>query len=157
MEEVPHNKRLLFIHAGVHEAAPRQRTGGKRLDTEVRRHVMLEIGKARRKPPKAPQYDTHVWSLPKISETPTATDRTGSWATQDKDLPHHPENDSLAPEGSSQSALTIAAPPSLYALSVFEREWGEDSFSAYGFNLIMVAGYNEIASCKHPRLPTRCS
>jgi len=29
-------------------------------------------------------------------------------------------------------------------MAVFERQWGEDWFSAYGFTLIMVSGKNAI-------------
>ncbi|KAG4276762.1 hypothetical protein FPRO04_01260 [Fusarium proliferatum] len=35
--------------------------------------------------------------------------------------------------------------PRLHALAVFEREWGEDSFSAYGFTLIMTTGQNAMS------------
>ncbi|KAI1026277.1 hypothetical protein LB504_011351 [Fusarium proliferatum] len=35
--------------------------------------------------------------------------------------------------------------PTLYAFAVFEREWGEDSFSAYGFTLIMTTGQNAMS------------
>ncbi|KAK3723218.1 hypothetical protein LTR37_001941 [Vermiconidia calcicola] len=37
-------------------------------------------------------------------------------------------------------------PPLLHRLSVFEKEWGEDWFSAYGFTLMMVAGKNAMGS-----------
>ncbi|KAK3369883.1 hypothetical protein B0H63DRAFT_440165 [Podospora didyma] len=100
MEKPQEKKRILFLHANTHNPShTERRTRNKSLDSKVRRHLMVDIGKSRRKPSKAPQFDT---------------------------------------------LLTTA--PILHALSVFEKEWGEDWFSAYGFTLIIVAGRNALSS-----------
>ena len=149
MDQEALKKRLLFVHADVHKPVNQQRARSKRLDKEIRRHLMVDIGRARRKPPRAPQYDTHVWSLSRTSASPNYADPTDMWATLGSKRPQDPSNDNIAAEEGSQiTAPFIATSPWLHALSVFEREWGEDSFSAYGFTLIMVAGNNATKACK---------
>ncbi|KAK0709927.1 hypothetical protein B0T26DRAFT_652587 [Lasiosphaeria miniovina] len=147
MEGPPEKRRLLFIHAGPHNPITQRRTRSKSLDSKVRRHLMVDIGMSRRKPSKTPQFVTSVWSL---AETPGVLSRTGQGehsTSRDVDHPQAPAKDLVLTETAAQyTALYTAAPPILHALSVFEKEWGEDWFSAYGFTLIMVAGRNAMGS-----------
>ncbi|KAK3384709.1 hypothetical protein B0T24DRAFT_690039 [Lasiosphaeria ovina] len=147
MEGPPEKRRLLFIHADTRNPTTQRRTRSRSLDSKVRRHLMVDIGMSRRKPSKAPQFVTSVWSL---AETPGVVSRTGQGehsTSRDVDHLQVPAKDLVVPETAAQyTALYTAAPPILHALSVFEKEWGEDWFSAYGFTLIMVAGRNAMGS-----------
>lgn len=141
MEGPPKKRRFLFLHADARNPTTQRRTRSKSLDSKVRRHLMVDIGRSRRRPSKAPQFDTLVWSL---AETPGALSSTGQAAhSTSRDVRHLPvpAKDLVVPEAAAQyAALYTATSPILHALSVFEREWGEDWFSAYGFTLIMVTG-----------------
>ncbi|KAF5714764.1 hypothetical protein FGLOB1_3326 [Fusarium globosum] len=89
---------------------------------------MLDIGRARRKPSKDHQFVTLTWQAQK---------HTGKQESPKRRHYGH----SKIPE---KFQFTIST-PRLYALAVFEREWGEDSFSAYGFTLIMTTGQNAMS------------
>ncbi|KAK7594408.1 hypothetical protein V3481_005428 [Fusarium oxysporum f. sp. vasinfectum] len=89
---------------------------------------MLDIGKTRRKPSKDRQFVTLTWQTQKHTGKPESPKRR-----------HY--GHSKRPE---ECQATIST-PTLYALAVFEREWGEDSFSAYGFTLIMATGKNAMS------------
>jgi hypothetical protein len=49
-------------------------------------------------------------------------------------------------------APNLATMPTLDLLTAFEGEWGEDSFSAYGFTLMMVLGESALHSGQNERL-----
>ncbi|RKK98624.1 hypothetical protein BFJ71_g6633 [Fusarium oxysporum] len=89
---------------------------------------MLDIGKARRKPSKDRQFVTLTWQTQK---------HTGK--QESPKIRHY--GHSKTPE---ECQATIST-PTLHALAVFEKEWGEDSFSAYGFTLIMATGKNAMS------------
>jgi hypothetical protein len=145
MEGVPKKRLLLFLPADT-RTTPRH-TRSKSLDSKVRRHLMIDIGKSRRKPSKAPQFVTFVWPLTETSGAPSSTGQGRHSTSRDVDHLLVPAKDLVVPETTVQyTALYAATPPILHALSVFEKEWGEDSFSAYGFTLIMVAGRNAMGS-----------
>ncbi|KAI8414687.1 hypothetical protein FOFC_04304, partial [Fusarium oxysporum] len=127
MDKPPEEKRLLFINTNENNFPPR-RNQHNSIDSEVRRHVMLDIGKARRKPSKDRQFVTLTWQTQKHTGKPASPKRR-----------HY--GHSKRPE---EFQATIST-PTLYALAVFEREWGEDSFSAYGFTLIMATGKNAMS------------
>ncbi|KAL5626069.1 hypothetical protein FOBRF1_000412 [Fusarium oxysporum] len=127
MDKPPEEKRLLFINTNENNFPPR-RNQHNSIDSEVRRHVMLDIGKARRKPSKDRQFVTLTWQAQK---------HTGKQESPKRRQYGH----SKTPE---ECQATISM-PTLYALAVFEREWGEDSFSAYGFTLIMATGKNAMS------------
>ncbi|KAK2481013.1 hypothetical protein H9L39_06652 [Fusarium oxysporum f. sp. albedinis] len=130
MDKPPEEKRLLFINTNENNFPPR-RNQHNSIDSEVRRHVMLDIGKARRKPSKDRQFVTLTWQTQK---------HTGKQESPKRSHYGH----SKTPE---ECQATIST-PTLYALAVFEKEWGEDSFSAYGFTLIMATGKNAM-SCTY--------
>ncbi|EWY99388.1 hypothetical protein FOYG_03440 [Fusarium oxysporum NRRL 32931] len=127
MDKPPEEKRLLFINTNENNFPPR-RNQHNSIDSEVRRHVMLDIGKARRKPSKDRQFVTLTWQTQK---------HTGKQESPKRRHYGH----SKTPE---ECQATIST-PTLYALAVFEKEWGEDSFSAYGFTLIMATGKNAMS------------
>ncbi|KAH7266806.1 uncharacterized protein BKA55DRAFT_589329 [Fusarium redolens] len=127
MEEPPEKKRLLFINTNENNF-PYHRNHGNLISSKVRRHVMLDIGKSRRKPPKDRQYVTLTW------QTQKNTSREES-----SEIRYY--GNKTTPERCQVASGT----PTLYALAVFEKEWGEDSFSAYGFTLIMATGKNAVS------------
>lgn len=149
MEGPPKKRRLLFLHADTRNPTTQRRTRSKSLDTKVRRHLMVDIGMSRRKPSKAPQFVTFVWSLAETSEALSSTGQGEHSMSRDVDHSEVPAKDLVVPETAARyTALYTVTPPTLHTLSVFEKEWGEDSFSAYGFTLIMVAGRNAMGSSK---------
>ncbi|KAH7161697.1 hypothetical protein EDB81DRAFT_683664 [Dactylonectria macrodidyma] len=147
MEGPPKKRRLLFLHADTRNPPTQRRTRSKSLDSKVRRHLMVDIGMSRRKPSKAPQFVTFVWSSAETSGALSSTGQGEHSTSRDVDHLQVPAKDLVVPETAAQyTALYTAAPPILHALSVFEKEWGEDWFSAYGFTLIMIAGRNAMGS-----------
>ncbi|KAH8595355.1 hypothetical protein B0O99DRAFT_155028 [Bisporella sp. PMI_857] len=147
MEGPAKKRRLLFLHADTRNPTTQRRTRSKSLDSKVRRHLMVDIGMSRRKPSKAPQFVTFVWSLAETSGALSSTGQGEHSTSRDVDHLQVPVKDLVVPETAAQyTALYTAMPPILNALSVFEKEWGEDWFSAYGFTLIMVAGRNAMGS-----------
>ncbi|KAF5600218.1 hypothetical protein FPANT_2650 [Fusarium pseudoanthophilum] len=127
MQEPQEKKSLLFVHTNQTNF-PSRRNKHKSIDSEVRRHVKHDIGKARRKPSKDRRFVTLTWQTQKH--------------TYNQEMPksrHHDHSKTL------EESQVIMSTPTLYALAVFEREWGEDSFSAYGFTLIMTTGKNAMS------------
>lgn len=149
MERPPKKRRLLFLHADTRNPPTQRRTRSKSLDSKVRRHLMVDIGISRKKPSKAPQFNTFEWSLSSPSEALSSSCQDEDSASRDFSHLQVTAKGSAIPETSAQyTASNLSTPPILHALSVFEKEWGEDSFSAYGFTLIMVAGRNATGSSK---------
>ncbi|KAM7190497.1 hypothetical protein V8F33_009480 [Rhypophila sp. PSN 637] len=153
MESRQEHRRLLFLPVDVRDPTrtTRRRTRSKSLDYKVRHHLMVNIGKSRRKPPKAPHFVTLEWSLAESTglEAPSSVGQGEHSASQDVDHDHlHvPANDLVVPETADEyTTLSATTVPIIHALSVFEKEWGEDRFSAYGFALILVAGRNALCS-----------
>lgn len=150
MEGLPTERQLLFLHSDTRNPPTRHHTRNKLLDSKVRRHLMVEIGKSRRKPPKTPQFDTFVWSLAENSGTISSASHSEHSTTHDVSHLQVPAKDLVVPETAARyNARYATTAPTLHALSVFEKEWGEDQFSAYGFALIMVAGRNAMGSSKN--------
>lgn len=140
MSTPPEKKRFLFLHTNNHS---RNHTRVRSFDSAARRHVMVDIGRSRRKPSQPTPFWTFVWQA----------DTTKAHSNNRK-LNHPKSRRSEKPSrGIGKKSFAIdriaavcPAAPILHTLSIFEREWGEDSFSAYGFNLIMVAGKNAMSS-----------
>jgi len=156
MEPRQRQRGLLFLRpvTGNPQATRRHRTRDKPHDSKVRHHLMVDIGRSRRKPPKAPPVGTFVWSLAETVVRLPGPGQDGSElsTSQDADRFGAPAKDMTVevPKPPTQlKAPCLVAPPILHALSVFEKEWGEDQFSAYGFALIMVAGKNAMGSGKN--------
>lgn len=151
MEERPKKRRLLFLPASDGNPAS-HRTRSKSLDSRIRRHLMVDIGKSRRKPSKDRQFVTLVWPLAEFSKTEPSIGTGEDSMSRDDDQSELEAStkDLVSPDAAATYTAPYTAPyamsPILYTLSTFEREWGEDSFSAYGFTLIMVAGKNAMGS-----------
>jgi len=159
MESRQEDRRLLFLHVDIRDPTrtTRRRTRSKSLDYKVRRHLMVNIGKSRRKPPKAPQFVTLEWSLAESFGlgAPSSAGQGEHSTSQDVDHDHShvPANDLVVPETVAKyTTLSATTAPIIHALSIFEKEWGEDWFSAYGFALIIVAGGNALCSSKDIQL-----
>ncbi|KAH8909275.1 hypothetical protein BR93DRAFT_994955 [Coniochaeta sp. PMI_546] len=148
MEELPKKRRLLFLHNDIRDPTTQRRTRSKSLDSAVRRHLMVDIGISRRKPSKVPQFVTFKWSLAEASAAVSSTGQGEHSRSQDIDRLQAPRKCSVVSKIATQHTAQYIAPssPILHALSVFEKEWGEDSFSAYGFTLIVVAGRNAMSA-----------
>ncbi len=150
MEEPTKKRRLLFLHAQDGNSTSR-RIHNKSLDSRVRRHLMVDIGKSRRRSKDLP-FVTIVWPLAEASRTQPSTLRGDDSTTRDVDRLQACTKEMVAPEPATPYTPPYVMQPLLYTLSIFEKEWGEDWFSAYGFTLIMVAGKNAMGSGKD-RLP----
>ncbi|KAM7215031.1 hypothetical protein V8F06_009557 [Rhypophila decipiens] len=153
MESRQEDQRLLFLPLDIRDPTrtTRRRTRSKSLDYKVRHHVMVNIGKSRRKPPKEPQFVTLEWSLAESSGLGAPLSVGQGDHSTSHDVDHHhlhvPTNDLVVPETVAKyTTLSARTVPIIHALSIFEKEWGEDWFSAYGFALIMVAGRNALCS-----------
>lgn len=147
MEQPSKKRRLLFLPAYDGNPTSR-RTRTKSLDSKIRRHLMVDIGKSRRKPSKDLKFVTLVWPLADTSNMQPSTGSGEDSTTRDDDLLQAPMKDLVSPNTDASYTAPHAMPPLLCALSAFEKEWGEDRFSAYGFTLIMVAGKNAMGSGK---------
>ncbi|KAJ4245812.1 hypothetical protein NW762_013936 [Fusarium torreyae] len=145
MDGKSNNRRFLFLHTEGGNPISR-RTRSKSLDSKVRRHLMVDIGRSRRKPSKELQYVTSVWPLAEPFQTQLSTSRDENPKSQDDDHSQAPTADLVKSDTTSSCTPPYATQPILYLLSVFEKEWGEDWFSAYGFTLIMVTGKNAMDS-----------
>ncbi|KAM0542539.1 hypothetical protein ACHAPJ_012747 [Fusarium lateritium] len=109
---------------------------------------MADIGKSRRKPSKDLQYVTSVWPVAEPFKTQSSTMRGENSASQDDARSQAPTEDLVTSDATSSYTSPYATQPILYLLSVFEKEWGEDWFSAYGFTLIMVTAKNAMGSSR---------
>ncbi|KAK3047060.1 hypothetical protein LTR09_011485 [Extremus antarcticus] len=106
---------------------------------------MVDIGKSRRRSKDLP-FVTIVWPLAEASRTQPSTLRGDDSTTRDVDRLQACTKEMVAPEPATPYTPPYVMQPLLYTLSIFEKEWGEDWFSAYGFTLIMVAGKNAMGS-----------
>lgn len=154
MERPPEKRRFLFVNADTRNLTTQSRKRSKSLDSRVRHHLMVDIGMSRRKPSKTPQFGIFAWALAETSRALPSTGQGEHSTSRDVEHLQVPSNDLVVPETAAQyTALYTATPPILHTLAVFEKEWGEDCFSAYGFTLIMVAGRNAMGSSKIPKTP----
>ncbi|KAF4446397.1 hypothetical protein F53441_9965 [Fusarium austroafricanum] len=136
MEEPPKKRRLLFVDTNGGDFASRPNRK-KLMDSRVRRHVMVDIGKSRRKPSKDRQFVTLLWQTQRNTHS-----NEDSKSGNDDNL-QALAKDFVAPDTAAFVA-PYAIPRISYTLSTLEKEWGEDSFSAYGFTLIMAVGKNSM-------------
>ncbi|KAF4556694.1 Hypothetical protein D9617_1g085730 [Elsinoe fawcettii] len=136
MTSAQRGREYMFVHM---DNASTRRGRDKPLDPSVRRHVMTDIGKTRRKKSKTLEYDTLVWQL----QTDLPPQQGG---------PGAPASAGDVRQSTSAASHTLIACRSIdalaveQALSMFERQWGEDMFSAYGFILFMNVGKNATLS-----------
>ncbi|POS76934.1 hypothetical protein DHEL01_v204659 [Diaporthe helianthi] len=149
MEAPPNRRLLLFLNADSRNFTTQRRTRDKSLDSKVRRHVMVDIGKSRRKPSKSRQFDSILWSAVETSELVSSApgDDDSTAASGDAEHSQVSVKDLVVPETAMQYSTSHSTKAlTLHALYAFEKEWGEDMFSAYGLTLIMVAGRNAMRS-----------
>lgn len=142
--ELSGKERFLFVHAGDTSFSSRP---NKSLDSEIRRHVMVKIGKSRRKRPKKLPFVIREWQSTEALATQPRAHNGGYSKNEDNIRMPALSNDLVLPntvalEPTTQYAAMSPVPSVLHALSDFEKEWGEDSYSAYGFTLMMMAGKN---------------
>lgn len=141
MKMEPSGKRpLLFVHSN----GPTHRRD-KAVKTNIRRHVMVDIGRARRKPARNPTTDS-LLLLPENVE-------------EEIEHVNNFNNNSNASVGNETgrvpliSAAVAVVPLELerpfwdyqHPLAILERERAMDMFSAYGITLMMAEGRNHPA------------
>ncbi|KAL5335118.1 hypothetical protein BJX70DRAFT_401903 [Aspergillus crustosus] len=125
---------FLFVHSNgpthMHER-------DENVKTDIRRHIMVDIGKARRKPPRNPRIDVRLRPLHrgevqrvKLRNSAQRGERNASSAD---------EHDQAI--GSPNLPFWEQNP-----LVVLERHWEMDMFSAYGISLIVSEGKNRRAN-----------
>ncbi|KAI1320135.1 hypothetical protein F5Y16DRAFT_390287 [Xylariaceae sp. FL0255] len=128
-EETPDNRRpdtsLLFVHnSGPTHVHGRDR----RTNTNIRQHIMRDIGRQRRRRLRNPQLDV-VLALPDDSSA-------GQSATSESNLR------STKPVENRYLAHIARPFWDQHPLSVLESQWGMDMFSAYGIMFMLHSGRN---------------
>ncbi|KAL7787048.1 hypothetical protein V8C37DRAFT_391267 [Trichoderma ceciliae] len=126
------NSNLLFINSTSSAHSRPQDEATKR---QIRKHVMRDIGKARRKPPRNPQVNLRIRS-------PTAIPASSSSSSAAVGLSDPSGSIQLAPQAllqqhAGQPRLPSPARPfwDQHPLALMELNWGMDAFAAYGLAL----------------------
>jgi len=123
--DTANNQPLLFVNLN---GPTRVRRRDRVLDSNIRRHIMVDIGRARRKPPRNPQFDFIV-PLPPTGTTTKEKCRDPNVSA--KTNQHHwPEAHLVRPFWDQQP------------LTVLNQQWEMDKFSAYGIILMMTLRKN---------------
>jgi hypothetical protein len=115
---------------------------------------MVDIGKARRKPPRNPQFDTivHFPSHTKQMKQMKQQQRSQNPADFETALVSAMPDQSLPPPAYYETFLSLVPPFwDQHPLITLESQWGDDMFSAYGMMLLLRAGSN-LANPSKPRL-----
>lgn len=132
---------LLFINS---TESARGKPRDSQTKRQIRQHVMRDIGKARRKPPRNPQVKLRVRSAEPAAESassssslaaPTntgATDPSGSQL-----IPLLQPQEQQSQDGKEQAPLPPLARPfwDQHPLALMQNSWGMDAFAAYGLAL----------------------
>ncbi|KAI0129903.1 hypothetical protein BJ170DRAFT_618034 [Xylariales sp. AK1849] len=143
--EAPKRQRpFLFVHStGPTHVHLRDKT----TRTKIHRHVMVEIGKARRKPPRNPQFDAVV-HFPDRTKQIKRTEQRQQQQPQDPvdsdtALVSAMSYPSLLPSAYYKTLLSLVPPFGVqHPLLTLESQWEDDMFSAYGMMLLLRAGSN---------------
>lgn len=137
MMESSGKRSLLFVHTN----GPTHVNRDKSVKAKIRRHVMADIGRARRKPPRNPKIDT-ILHLP----TNLEEERVNSNGNvSDKASQNH-----LTPVSVDDWAIAPLALPSWdqHPLTTLEKQCGMDMFSAYGITLVLAESRNPAGTCE---------
>ncbi|KAI0112105.1 hypothetical protein GGR51DRAFT_508062 [Nemania sp. FL0031] len=101
--------------------------------TKIRQHIMLDIGRERRKTPRNPQLDI-VLQLP---------DHNNAEQAAQSEISRHNDDSVLA----RRHVSTLARPFwGQHPLDVLDSHWGMDVFSAYGIMLMLIEGRNLVSA-----------
>ncbi|KAL4965768.1 uncharacterized protein BDV14DRAFT_51055 [Aspergillus stella-maris] len=121
-------KAFLFIHQNGPTKTEYQT---KKIKSDVRRHVMLEIGRSRRKARRNPRLEVVARPL-----APSTED------TSDSDPAVHAETKSPSSLFQIQGKASSPERPfwDQHPLVVLERQWEMDTFSAYGIAFVVSEG-----------------
>lgn len=124
--------------------------------TSIHRHVMFDIGKARRKQPRNPQFDTVV----RLKDGPNQTEATSqlhqkrmvnssgsghALESLESAAPHQ-----MLPSTSYYDTILSLVPPfwTQHPVLTLESQWDDDMFSAYGMMLLLQASSNLVGKGK---------
>ncbi|KAI9151279.1 hypothetical protein HJFPF1_08478 [Paramyrothecium foliicola] len=135
---------FLFVHStGPTHVHLRDKT----TTTKIHRHVMLDIGKKRRKPPSNPQFDAviHLPEPPKRRKPTKQPQQPQSQDLDDVDAPSASVTSyqSWSPSSYYETFLALVPPFwEQHPLLTLESQWEDDMFSAYGMILLLHAGSN---------------
>ncbi|KAL4938877.1 hypothetical protein BDV06DRAFT_225559 [Aspergillus oleicola] len=133
-------KPFLFVHCSGPSHTHLQEKGVKR---DVRRHVMVDIGKSRRKATRNPRVDVVT---PSSAREAGILDPMGPVET-------HAGEESVKPTSTDDVALSGPLPWPFWEqhpLMMLERQWEMDMFSAYGIAFVVSEGKNLIAKRRGP-------
>ncbi|UKZ52316.1 hypothetical protein TrVGV298_006091 [Trichoderma virens] len=135
---------LLFINS---TESARGKPRDAQTKRQIRQHVMRDIGKARRKPPRNPQVKLRVRSVASAaglssssiasSSAPTDENATDAGLNQLIPLPHSHSQQQQSQYGDKSKPLPPPGRPfwDQHPLAVLEVSWGMDAFAAYGLAL----------------------
>lgn len=123
---------LLFVHSsGPTHVNHRD----KSIKTKIRRHIMVDIGRARRKPPRNPKIDNILYLPTNLEEE--RVDSNGN--VSDKAS----RNRLIAKSMDDWTVAPLALPFwDQHPLATLEKQCGMDMFSAYGITLVLAEGRN---------------
>lgn len=131
---------LLFINS---TESARGKPRDSQTKRQIRQHVMRDIGKARRKPPRNPQVKLRVRSAEPATESsssssfsaPTNTGATDPGESQLIPLPQSQQQQSQY--GNRKQSLPPLPRPfwDQHPLALMQNSWGMDAFAAYGLAL----------------------
>lgn len=133
---------LLFINS---TESARGKPRDSQTKRQIRQHVMRDIGKARRKPPRNPQVKLRVRSAEPAAESasssslaaPTNTGAADPSGSQLIPLLQSQEQEQQSQHGKEQAPLPPLARPfwDQHPLALMQNSWGMDAFAAYGLAL----------------------
>ncbi|KAL7955390.1 hypothetical protein V8C34DRAFT_291647 [Trichoderma compactum] len=146
---------LLFINSTESARGTPRDSQTKR---QIRQHVMRDIGKARRKPPRNPQVKLRVRSAEPAAESsssssslaaPTNTQATDPGESQLIPLPQSQQQQSQ--HGNKQRSLPPLPRPfwDQHPLALMQNSWGMDAFAAYG--LALATSWDSVRSSRRSR------
>lgn len=132
---------LLFINS---TESARGKPRDSQTKRQIRQHVMRDIGKARRKPPRNPQVKLRVRSAEPAAESASSSSslaaptNTGATDPGESQLIPLPQSQEQQPQyGKEQQPLPPLARPfwDQHPLALMQNSWGMDAFAAYGLAL----------------------
>ena len=129
-------QRLLFLHS---DGPTHVHGRDKAIEAKIRRHVMVDIGKARRKPPRTPCNDMILY-LPASTQQHSVDSDGNSPNKVD-------QNESAGTPGDSRVVAPLLTPFwEQHPLAILEQQCGMDKYSAYGITLMIAEGEKSAAT-----------
>lgn len=124
--------------------------------TSIHRHVMVDIGKARRKPPRNPQFETvlvfkdgsnqtKATNQPHQKRMVNSSGPDPALESLESVAPHH----TLPPTSYYDTILSLVPPFwTQHPVLTLQNQWDDDMFSAYGMVLLLQTSSNLVGKGK---------